>query len=41
MSQNQEVKCEMMKYIRDWEAKKLETFIHLTTDNIIETLNAI
>lgn len=39
--QNQEVKSEMTWYSRDWQAMETETFIHLTTDNIMEKLNAI
>lgn len=41
MDQNQEVKSELRKYVRDRQAMKPGTFIHLTTDNIIEKLNAI
>lgn len=40
-NQNQEVKNEMMWYTREWQAMKPETFIHLTTESIIEILNAI
>lgn len=41
MNQSQEVKSEIMKYVREREAMKPETFTQLSTDNIIEKLDAI
>lgn len=41
MSQSQEVKSEIAKYVRDWEAMKPETFTQLSTDNVIEKVDAI
>ena len=41
MNQNPEVKKKMLWDTRAWQAMKPETFIHLTTDDIIDKLNAI